>query len=222
MHPSLFFDLSTFAHSPLFEGCECVWDAVGKIKVYLSTMQLGQIEGVVEEGAHLVNPELISIGAGSVVEAGATIVGPCWIGKENEVRQGAYIRGQVITGDHCVIGHATEVKNSLFFDHAKAPHFAYVGDSILGARVNLGAGVKCANFRFDGGLIRVGRKETGLRKLGAIIGDDAQIGCNSVTNPGTLIGKKAHCYPCLHIRGIIPAGTLLKESQPHALQTENR
>lgn len=195
MFASDFFDLSSFQHATLFEET-FVWETLKRIKVYLSTMQLGRIQGVVEDGAILVNPEKISLGKGSRIESGAYVKGPCFIGEDCEVRHGAYIRGDLITGNHCVIGHATEVKNAVFLDHAHAAHFAYVGDSILGNRVNLGAGVKCANFRFDGKNIRVAGVETGLRKLGAIIGDDAQIGCNAVTNPGTLICKRVRVYPC--------------------------
>lgn len=217
-----FFDLKSFEHASLFDKEGFVWEALKRIGNYLSTKQLGQIKGVVHEGAHLINRELIFIDEGSVVEAGATIIGPCYIGKGNEIRQGAYLRGNVVTGSKCVIGHASEAKNAILFDSAHAAHFAYVGDTILGARVNLGAGVKCANFRFDGQNIRVEKKDTGLRKFGAIIGDDAQIGCNAVTNPGTLIGKRARCYPCLNIYGIIPADTTLKTGQTYELQTENR
>lgn len=209
--PSDFFDLSNFEHADLFDENAPAWRALTLLKSRLSTMQLGNIKGVVEEGAILVNPELISIGEGSVVEAGAYIRGPCFIGKGCEVRHGAYIRGDLITGDGCVIGHATEIKHSILLDNAHAAHFAYVGDTILGNRVNLGAGVKCANFRFDGKGIRVAEKESGMRKLGAIIGDDVQMGCNAVTMPGTLIGKRSYLYPCLNIRGVIPQDSIIKQ-----------
>lgn len=222
MLPKDFFDLTSFEHAALFEEGAFVWDALTRIGNYLSTKQLGNIKGVVQAGAHLVNPEKIFIDEGSIVESGATIIGPCYIGKGNEIRQGAYLRGNVVTGSRCIIGHASEAKNAILFDSAHAAHFAYIGDTILGARVNLGAGVKCANFRFDGKNIRVGEKETGLRKFGAIIGDDAQIGCNAVTNPGTLIGRRTRCYPCLNIYGIIPADMTLKSETTYALQTENR
>jgi NDP-sugar pyrophosphorylase family protein len=112
----------------------------------------------------------------------------------------------VVVGDRCVIGHATEVKSSIFLDGAHAAHFAYVGDSIIGNRVNLGAGVKCANLRFDGKEVRVHYKERALetkrRKLGSIIADDVQVGCNAVLNPGTILGKSTHCLPCTMVRGV--------------------
>lgn len=141
----------------------------------------------------------ISFGQGVLVESGAMIKSPAIIGDCSEIRQGAYLRGYCLTGAHCVIGHTTEVKHSIFLDHAKAGHFAYLGDSILGREVNLGAGTKFANLRFLTGnvLIRTGEGEidTGRRKFGAILGDKVQTGCNSVTNPGTLIGKEGLLMP---------------------------
>lgn len=209
-----FFDLSTFAHHSLFLEGVPVWEALRNIVPYFDKCMPGKIEGTIEEGAYLINPETISIGPGSIVEAGAYIRGPCIIGKECEIRHGAYLRGYVITGDRCVIGHATEVKHSIFFNDAHAGHFAYVGDSILGNRVNLGAGVKCANLRLDRKNISFhyqGKKiETHLRKWGAILGDDVQVGCNAVTNPGTIMGKKSSSYPCVSIKGFVPERVVIQ------------
>lgn len=211
--PPQFFDLSQFAHTALFENKTYVWEALADISSYLGSLKLGAIQGEVEPGAFLIHPELISIGKGSVVEAGAYIKGPCFIGENCEIRHSAYVRGNVVTGDKCVIGHATEVKNSLFFNGAQAGHFAYVGDSILGNKVNLGAGTKCANLRFDNQNIRIRWGEqlldSGLRKFGAIFGDLAQTGCNAVTNPGTLMGKKSVLGPCATYSGIISEGMRL-------------
>ena len=141
----------------------------------------------------------IHLGKGVLVESGALIKGPTIIGDQTEVRQGAYIRGNCLIGKYCVVGHVTEVKHSIFLDGAKAGHFAYLGDSILGNQVNLGAGTKLANLRFIKGEVAIsspdGQIKTGLRKLGAILGDNVQTGCNSVTNPGTLIGKKSMVIP---------------------------
>ena len=157
---------------------------------------------------------MISIGQGSVIEPGAYIQGPCVIGKNCIVRHGAYIRGNVLTGDDCLIGHDTEVKQAILFNKARPAHFAYIGDSILGNGVNLGAGVKCANFKLDHSSIQLNISgklvATGMRKLGALIGDGSQIGCNSVTNPGTLIGQEVRCYPCLTLQGFIPSRSLIK------------
>lgn len=207
--PDHFFDLSNYAHAELFANCTCVWESLDNVRSYLESQSLGQIEGDVDSGAHLVDPHLISIGAGTVVEPGAYIKGPCLIGKNCVIRHGAYIRGNTITGDDCVIGHDTETKNAIFLNGAKAAHFAYVGDSILGANTNLGAGVKCANLRFDGKPIhlRIGGEkiETGRRKLGLILGDEGQIGCNAVPGPGTLMEKGSRALPCLSFGGFVIA-----------------
>ncbi len=121
-----------------------------------------------------------------------------------------------LTGDHCVIGHCSEIKHAILLNHVQAAHFAYVGDSILGNRVNLGAGAKCANLRLDRKEIDLQlmgqRIPTHMRKLGAMIGDKTQIGCHVVINPGTLIGQEVHCYPCLSIEGFISSGSLIKPS----------
>ena len=213
--PSEYFDLSSFAHASLFDLSESVWVSLKKIGDYLNALSLGSIEGEVEPGAYLVNPETISIGKGSIVEAGAYIVGPCVIGQDCQIRHGAYMRGHVVLGNRCVVGHATEVKNSIFLDDARAGHFAYVGDSILGNRVNLGAGTKCANLRFDHLPIVVMGKElrvnSGLKKFGAILGDDVQTGCNSVTNPGTLMGPRSLLSSCAVACGVVPKKSRVKK-----------
>lgn len=213
-HPSDFFDFSHFQHASLFKDIQHVWEALGRISPYLKSLTLGRIDTVVPEGVYLINREQISIGQGTLLEPGAYIKGPCVIGKNCTVRHGAYIRGDLIAGDNCVIGHDTEVKNAIFLDGAHAAHFAYVGDSILGNKCNLGAGVKCANLKLDGAIVDLfvegDRISTGLRKLGAIVGDGVQIGCNCVTNPGTLLGRGVLCYPCLNIGGLIPADQIVK------------
>jgi bifunctional UDP-N-acetylglucosamine pyrophosphorylase / glucosamine-1-phosphate N-acetyltransferase len=210
LSPARYFDLTTFAHAELFESCVYVWQALDQIGPYLVSSSLGNIQGDVSERAYLIDPHLISIGEGTTVEPGAYIKGPCIIGNDCTIRHGAYIRGNTITGDNCVIGHDTETKNAILLNGAKAAHFAYVGDSILGANTNLGAGVKCANLRFDGGPITIhieGQSiETGRRKLGLILGDGAQIGCNAVPGPGTLMGKDSCAIPCLSFNGFIQEG----------------
>lgn len=169
----------------------------GDFEVYLNGERLeGAI--VVYSGATLADNQ-IYLGKGTVVEPGAYIKGPAIIGNNCEIRQGAYIRGNVLVGNKCIIGHATEVKNACFLDQAKAGHFAYIGDSILGNRVNLGAGTKLANLNIRSVPVRLkldGKDvHTGLKKFGAILGDDVETGCNSVTNPGTMLGKKCAVYP---------------------------
>jgi len=141
----------------------------------------------------------INLGRGVLIESGAFIKEPAIIEDFTEVRQSAYLRGYCLVGKRCVVGHATEVKHSIFLDDAKAGHFAYIGDSILGNDTNLGAGTKMANLRFLAGDVGIKTPEgivsSGLRKLGAILGDRVQTGCNSVTNPGTLIGPDSMLMP---------------------------
>lgn len=214
--PTTFFDLENFAYKGVFENCEYVWQTLSHLKTFFKEQQLGCIEPEIREGVYLENPESISIGKGTVIEPGVFIKGPCIIGKNCEIRHGAYIRGNVLVGDHCVVGHTTELKHSILLNHAKAAHFAFIGDSIIGNDVNLGAGVKCANLRLDGTTISIKDGDrliaTGLRKFGAIIGDLCQIGCNVVINPGTLFGKRAQCFPCLTVGGIIPGRKVVKQA----------
>ena len=161
-------------------------------------------EAVVLYAGAVLWDEQIQLGAGTVVEPGALIKGPTIIGRHTEVRQGAYIRGKCIVGDRCVVGHTTEMKGSVLLDGAKAGHFAYIGDSILGRNTNLGAGTKLANLKLKGDTVRIPFKgqviDTGLRKFGAIIGDDTEIGCNAVTNPGTLLGSRSAVFPTVSVR----------------------
>ena len=217
MHTKKYFNRSLSGHEALFEEGAFPWEALKLLQAYLETQELGKIEVELSDSVHLVHPALISIAPGVVIEPNVFIQGPCIIGPGCVVRFGAYVRGHVILGKNCVVGHATEVKHSIFFDGAKAAHFNYVGDSILGSDVNLGAGVKCANYRLDGGPVAVsweGKKiNTGLKKFGAIVGDGAQIGCNAVTNPGTLVGKNAVIYPCLNVGGTIAEGGLVKSTK---------
>lgn len=217
---SYFFDLAGFPHADLFKG-EYPWSALSFIESYLKKYPLGLIEAQISPSAYLIHPDLISIGSGSIVEPGAYIQGPCIIGKNCTVRHGAYIRGNFICGDKCVIGHDTEIKNSIFLNDVHAAHFAYLGDSILGNKVNLGAGTKCANLRFDHGKISIqyeGRRiATGLKKLGALLGDGTQTGCNSVTNPGTLMGQFVFCSPCLNVGGFIPSHSIVKSETSYVV-----
>ena len=205
LDPQTFFDLTESQHGALFQNGP-VWKSLDLLHDYLMKCDF-VIEGEIQAGAILVHPELISIGKGTVVEPGAYIKGPCVIGRNCEIRHGAYIRGDVLVSDNCVVGHATEVKNSIFLNRSQAGHFAYVGDSILGNGVNLGAGTKCANLRLDHKNIKVEGQDTGRRKFGAIFGDGAQTGCNTVTNPGTLMAKNTSCLACATPKGYIREST---------------
>jgi UDP-N-acetylglucosamine diphosphorylase / glucose-1-phosphate thymidylyltransferase / UDP-N-acetylgalactosamine diphosphorylase / glucosamine-1-phosphate N-acetyltransferase / galactosamine-1-phosphate N-acetyltransferase len=209
------FDLASFAHAGLFSASENCWEALGRpLAAYLTSRLAREIRGEVAQGAYLVGED-IEIGEGTVVEPGAYIQGPAIIGKHCEIRHGAYVRGHVLIGDGCVIGHATEIKSAIVLDGAKAGHFAYIGDSILGNNVNLGAGTKLANFKLSGDEVVLSidgeRVRTGMRKLGALLGDRVQTGCNSVTSPGTILGKETFVFPCVSVRaGLYPSGSRLR------------
>lgn len=180
---------------------ECIITYGDTTKGKLNVWENGQVlEGasVIMAGAVMMGRN-IKIGKGVLIESGALIKAPAMIGDYTEIRQGAYLRGYCVIGNRCVVGHTTEVKHSIFLNDAKAGHFAYLGDSILGGNVNLGAGTKCANLRFLAGNVSVrtpgGIIDSGLKKFGAIIGDGAQTGCNSVTSPGTIMGRESILMP---------------------------
>jgi NDP-sugar pyrophosphorylase family protein len=216
--PATFFDLERFEHAALFDGLEAVWQALGeRLKAYLAEHARAEVRGTVMAGAWIDPVEPVFIGEGAVVEPGAMIKGPTIIGRHTEVRQGAYVRGTVLVGDRCVVGHTTELKGAVLLDGAMAGHFAYIGDTIAGNHVNFGAGTKCANLKVLPGTVCVktpeGKIDTGLRKFGAIIGDHSELGCNSVTSPGTILGKRCVVYPCTNVGGVIPADTIVKNRQ---------
>ena len=180
-------------------SCEIVYGDTnkGKLRVSRSGQELTGAS-VLMAGTVLMGSRIL-LGKGVLIESGALIKEPAVFGDCTEVRQGAYVRGWCLTGSRCVVGHATEVKHSIFLNDAKAGHFAYLGDSILGGAANLGAGTKFANLRFLPGNVQIktpsGPLDSGLRKFGAILGDRVQTGCNSVTNPGTLLGPDSLLLP---------------------------
>ncbi|MEW5947506.1 MAG: glucose-1-phosphate thymidylyltransferase [bacterium] len=223
LSPERYFDVSGMPLAGLLEGVRYAWEIVPRIREVLAGFDGWRIEGEVARGAHVEGK--VRMGRGSVVEPGAFIQGPAYIGEGAVIRHGAYVRGDVIVGDECVVGHATEVKNSVFLRGAKAAHFAYVGDSVLGAGVNLGAGTKLANFKFRAGgsevVVRIGGRDfpTGLRKLGAILGDGVEFGCNCVAAPGTLVGKNSLVYAGASVSGVIPGNSIIKLKQTlHAVK----
>lgn len=210
--PAELFDLTGWEHRGLFDGCTYAWEALPCLPEYLESVLRPGTRGEVEPGAYVSGD--VEIAEGARVESGAYVRGPALIGPGSEVRHGAYIRGNVLTGRNCVIGHASECKSAIFLDHANAPHFAYVGDSILGAHVNLGAGVRLANLKVLPGTVAVQLADgttidTGMPKLGAIVGDGTQIGCNAVTSPGTIIGRSCVVYPTISLQGTVPADSIL-------------
>ena len=210
-----YLDFNQTEHVTLFEGTERVWDALKQIEIYLKFRLKPAIQ------ARMVGKPFISnqvyIGEGSVVEPGAYIAGPAWIGKNTVIRHGAYIRENVIVGDDCVLGNSCEFKNCLIFNGAQVPHFSYVGDSILGHKAHLGAGVILSNFRLDKKEISVRfdgvKYPTGLRKFGAIVGDFAEVGCNAVINPGSLLGRKSAVYPGMVWQGVLAEGQTTGRSE---------
>jgi NDP-sugar pyrophosphorylase family protein len=218
--PSEYVDLNHTEHRMLFENSTAVWDALKQIVSYLQFRLKPAIQG------RTIGKPFISgavfIGKGTVVEQGAMIKGPAWIGEGCEIRNGCYIRENVIVGSGCVLGNSCEIKNSIIFDEAQIPHFNYVGDSIVGYRGHLGAGVILSNVKLDHAEITIPtgpagavHVPTGLKKFGAVIGDRAEIGCNSVLNPGSIIGRNTILYPGTLWRGVAPAESIVKTQQSH-------
>ena len=243
------FDLSLTAHGLLFGDATWPWDVLPLLDAYLERLLALDdsaasenrpvpagvlLEGKVwigpdctlEPGASILGP--VHIGAGCRIEAGAYIRGPAWIGEGCEIRQGAYLRGVVLAASGCVLGHASEFKRCVLLEHAQAPHFNYVGDSILGTGAHIGAGVILSNVRLDKAKVRVGLLaspeaalngdphfsgrisfasggkallDTGLEKLGALIGDYCEVGCNTVLNPGTMLGMRCVVPPLSRVKG---------------------
>lgn len=217
LSPHVFFDLAESRIKSLFNDCTYVWMALHQLDNWIRQQELGVIHSKVASSVTITNPHLVFIGTDTVIEEGVTINGPAWIGNHCQIRQGAYLRGPVIVADHAVVGHCSEIKHSVLLEKACAPHFNYVGDSLLGKKVNLGAGVICANLRLDRKMVSVHVESfnglsisTGLSKLGAVVGDETQIGCNSVLNPGTLIGPQSLIAPLSNLSGCIPTMSHLK------------
>ena len=214
--PKTFFDYECFEHKALFEDITYVWEALNQLKDYI-TRYLSKLHH--QKNADIMQGAIVgsnvALGTGVVIEPHAYIKGPALIGDKTVIRHGAYLRENVIIGRNCVIGKSTEVKNSILMDGAKASHWNYVGDSILGFNVNLGAGVKLANMKITHDDVRIWDidgtvYQTGLQKLGAIIGDGTQIGCNAVLNPGTLLGKACLVYPLITVRGTYSHNEVIK------------
>ena len=205
------FDLTQTEHAAIFDGCNQAWEALKKIEPYLAQVAR-QNPPRKFPGASIGNH--VVIGKGTIVEPGAMIKGPAIIGKNCQIRHNAYLRENVIIGDDCVVGNASELKNALLFNGAQAPHYNYIGDSILGHQAHLGAGVKISNIRLLPGNVMVELDgvitDTGLRKFGALLGDGAEVGCNAVLNPGSILGRDAMVYPNVFWRGFLPANNIAK------------
>jgi NDP-sugar pyrophosphorylase family protein len=210
--PADFLDLNQADHAAIFDGVTQAWEILHKLNTYLlehvTPGNHGTLIGTPTIGEH------VFIGEGTVVEPGAYIKGPAWIGPNCQIRHGAYIRENVIVGAGSVIGNSSEIKNSFLGQGCQVPHFNYVGDSILGAKVHLAAGVIVSNLKLNGDFITLRMAHailtTGLRKFGALIGDGAEVGCNAVINPGSIIGRRSLIYPGVCWRGILPANSIAK------------
>lgn len=210
-------DLGETEHSDLFSPEEPVWSAISGIGGYLEERldRVGATRRAATIDPRAVVGDRVHVGPGTVIEANAIVKGPAWIGSDTVVRSGAYLRENVIIGSGCVIGNSSELKNCLLFNRCEVPHFNYVGDSILGFRVHLGAGVICSNVRLDRASVKVrdgeaGMIDTGLRKFGAIIGDRTEIGCNTVLSPGSILGRDCVVYPLTSWQGVLPERRIAK------------
>jgi NDP-sugar pyrophosphorylase family protein len=213
-----FFELEGLAHAILFATDRPVWEALGApLDELFASFRDWQEPLALPPGVHHLGGPL-AIAGDCTIEPGAVLSGPLIVGSGSTIRTGAYVRGGVVLGSRCIVGAHTEVKRALFLDGARAPHQNYVGDSILGRDVNLGAGTILSNvknvgrevtFQHGGQTVR-----TGLRKLGAVLGDGCRTGCNTVLNPGVLMGPGCVTYPNVALRsGFYPAGTLVKLRQ---------
>ncbi len=212
--PADYLDLKQTEHAAIFDGVTHAWEILPKLAAYLQEKltpgNFGKMIGQPMIG------EQVYIGKDTVVEPGAYIKGPAWIGPNCQIRHGAYIRENVIVGAGSVIGNSSEIKNSFLCNGCQVPHFNYVGDSILGAKVHLAAGVIVSNLKLNGDFIILrlehGILATGLRKFGALIGDEAEVGCNAVINPGSVIGRHSLIYAGVSWRGILPKNSIAKSA----------
>lgn len=201
------FECRTEYVSRLFQECEYPWQILPKIKAHIASLLQNIPDGFTEIS------EGVLVGEHVTIHPSAVIIAPAIIGPATEIRPGAYLRGNVITGPNCVIGNSSELKNAVLLEKVQVPHYNYVGDSILGNFSHMGAGSICSNLKSDGSnvVIRGDRDyETGLRKVGGILADHADIGCGCVLNPGTVIGKNTSVYPLTALRGVYPADCIVK------------
>ncbi len=194
---------------PFLEKFQYPWEALPEIKNYLKLLISEGLEGYTLVDGNILMGENVKIATTAYIE------GPAIIGANTEIRPGAFFRGNIIIGEKCVIGNSTELKNCILCDGVQVPHYNYVGDSVLGDKTHLGAGAICSNFKGDGSNVVVrGDSDyvTGLRKLGAILGDGADIGCGCVLNPGTVIGKGSRAYPLNSLRGVYSEKVIIKSN----------
>ena len=213
-------DINKTISKDLFKETNYPWEALPYIKDYIITLGNN-----LDKDNYTEIEEHIWVGGNVEIDKLSTIIAPCIIDDNTIIRPGAYIRGNAIIGKNCVIGNSTVIKNSIIFDNCQLPHYNYVGDSILGYHVHLGAGVILSNLKNDGTNIDIkykGKKlPTGMRKMGSVIGDSTEVGCNSVLYPGTIIGKNTNIYPLTRVRGIINSNSIVKDENT-VVEKENR
>ena len=196
----------------LFEGAVYPWEVLPKISDFIK-----KLGATLSEEEYEKRGEDIWIAKSATVAPTAYIHGPAIIGKEAEVRHCAFIRGNAIVGEGAVVGNSTELKNVVLFNKVQVPHYNYVGDSVLGYKAHMGAGSITSNVKSDKKLVVVKgadeQIETGLKKFGAMLGDEVEVGCNSVLNPGTVVGRNSNIYPLSCVRGVIPSGHIFKNAK---------
>lgn len=206
------YDLSETFAAEIFEGKEYPWEVLPLIKDFVSVLGNSLDPEIYEK-----KEENIWIAKSAKIYPTSNIYGPAIIGENTEVRPGAFIRGNAIVGNNCVVGNSTELKNVILFNNVQVPHYNYVGDSILGYKSHMGAGSITSNVKSDKTLVVVKDRNsgeeipTGLKKFGAMLGDNVEVGCNSVLNPGTVVGRFANIYPTSCVRGVVPANSILKK-----------
>lgn len=206
--------------APLLETVLYPWEALPKIGSFI--LELG---ATLSEEEYEKAGDDIWIAKTADVASTASIHGPAIIGKDAQIRHCAFLRGNVIVGNGAVVGNSTELKNAILFNKVQVPHYNYVGDSILGYKAHMGAGAIASNVKADKRPVTVtfpeGKIETGLKKFGAMLGDEVEVGCGSVLNPGTVVGKKSNIYPLSFVRGYVPDGSIYKR-QGEVVQKEER
>ncbi|OGY85891.1 MAG: hypothetical protein A2233_00145 [Candidatus Kerfeldbacteria bacterium RIFOXYA2_FULL_38_24] len=212
------FDLTQTDQAEIFSGLEKIWEAIPNIADYLAYyLENHQVADLSKLNQAEYMGQQVIIGEGTVIEPGVVIKGPALIGKNCQIRKGAYLRENVIIGHNSVVGNCTELKNVLLFNNVQAAHFNYIGDSILGYKVHLGTGAKITNAKTPQSEIKIvthyHTHQTGLHKFGALIGDFTEIGANTVTAPGSIIGRNCLLYPLIFWRGVLPANSLVKIHQ---------
>lgn len=209
---SSLYDLNETIAAELFEGKTYPWEVLPLIREFIvrlgNTLDPGEYDRVGDD---------IWVAKSASIAPTAAINGPCIIGKDAEIRQCAFIRGSAIVGEGAVVGNSTELKNVILFNKVQVPHYNYVGDSILGYKAHMGAGSITSNVKSDKKLVVIHGEdyqiETGLKKFGAMLGDCVEVGCNSVLNPGTVVGRETNIYPLSSVRGVVPENSIFKNRQ---------